>query len=452
MQVVEKAADGLSRTFDVTIPASELQTRLDKKIEEIRPQVRLKGFRPGKVPASHIRKVFGPSMIGDILQELVPETTQSALDDQSLKPAGEPEITVTSDSEGVAKRGEDFSYELKVEVMPAFEPVDPAEISLKRPVAPVEDAQVDEALNRLAENNAAYEDKPEGASAEVSDAVTVDFIGRIDGEPFEGGAGHDAQIVIGSGRFLKDFEDGLVGAQAGQTLDVAVAFPEDYGAADLQGKTADFEITVIAVKARQETPLDDAFAEKLGLEDLDALKRAVREQIEREHSSQSRARVKRRLLDDLDQRHQFDLPPRMVEMEFSAIWAQVEQERAAGNADPEDAEKSEDEIRGEYRAIAERRVRLGLVLAEIGQVNKVSLSEEEVARAVNEEARRYPGREKEVFDFYRNNPAALAQLRAPLYEDKVVDFILELADIEDENLSREDLFQDEDIPDLTTGG
>lgn len=445
MQVVEKSSEGLSRTYEVTIPQSELSERLDAKIKEMQPQVRLKGFRPGKVPASHIRKVFGKSILSDIVQDAVNETSQKALTEQEVTPASEPHVHLESKFEDVVEGKSDLAYHIHLDVMPKFEPAKPADIELVRPVAEVGDEEIQNSLKRIAESNQNFEDKGKKAAAE-GDRLTVDFVGSVDGEEFEGGAAEGAQVVIGAGQFIPGFEEGLTGAKAGEEKTVEATFPEQYQREDLAGKTASFKVTVKAVEAPAETKIDDDLAKSLGLESLDALKEAVKQNLEREYRNQSRARAKRRLLDALDERHDFELPKRMVDAEFDQIWSQVDADRQAGRLDEEDAAKSEDELKDEYRKIAERRVRLGLVLAEIGRVGEVRITEEEVSRAVNQQAAQYPGQERQVVEFYNKNPQALAQLRAPIYEEKVVDYILELAKVEDETVSRDELFTEDEMP------
>lgn len=445
MNVAEKSSKGLSRVFEVTVPAADLDARLKQKIEEIRPQVRLKGFRPGKVPAAHIRKMFGSSIMGDILQELVPQTTQDVLQERKLRPANQPDVQVKSDPEEVLKEGKNFTFEISLEVMPDFETTDPKKLKLEKPVAPVADEQVDEALEGLAEQTRSYEDKGKKAKAEEGDKVIIDFVGKIDGEAFDGGSAEDAELVIGSGQFIPGFEDQLKGAKAGDEVEVKVTFPEDYQSKPLAGKDAVFETKVKEVQAPAETRIDDELAKNFGLSDLSALKDALRQRFETEHNQASRLKVKRQILDQLDAEHKdVELPGGMVEQEFSQIWAQVEEAKKKGELEDEDKDKSDDQLKTEYREIAERRVRLGLVLAEMGQVAKVEVSQEELARAVNQEASRFPGQERQVVDYFQKNPQALQSLRAPLYEEKVVDYILELADVTEKQVDRETLFAEED--------
>ncbi len=447
MQIVQKSGEGLSRVYGVTVPMQDLLDRLEARIVEIRPQINLKGFRPGKTPAAHVRRLYGKSLMGEIVEQALSDSQSQALTDSKVRPAASPDVRVESDLDKVLAGQSDLAYELSVEVMPEFEPVDPASLSLKRPVHTPSDEDVDAQLQQLLEQNQTYEDKAgENVQAATGDMVVVDFVGRIDGEAFEGGSAEDTEIVIGSGRFIPGFEEQLIGAKAGDDVVVKVSFPDDYGAAQLQGKAAEFAVAVKAVRAPQAAEADDAFAQRLGLENLEGLTTAVRNQLSQQYQSASRYKAKRALLDVLDSQHDFALPQRMVESEFDVIWAQVEQERAQGELSPEDQGKSEDQLRAEYRKIAERRVRLGLVLAEIGQRNNVEVSEQEMNAVLYQEARRYPGQEKQFFDFYRKNPQAAAQLRAPIYEEKVVDLILARAAVEDEQVSKEELFKDDEMP------
>jgi trigger factor len=449
MNVVEKSSEGLSRVFEVTAPAGDLAAKLTAKIEEIRPDVRLKGFRPGKVPASHIRKMFGPSIMGDILQEMVPKTTQDVLDERNLRPASQPNVEVKSDAEDVIKSGSDFVFEISVEVMPEFETADPKTFKVTRPVAAVADSQIEEALGELATQAQSYESRGAGAKAKAKDAdkLVINFTGRIDGEAFDGGTAEGAELVIGSGQFIPGFEEQLIGAKPGDKLDVTVTFPKDYQADQLAGKEAVFETEVTDVQAPATTAIDDSLAEKLGLSDLAALKDALKQRFDQEHAQASRMKVKRALLDQIDAAHQsVELPGKMVDQEFESIWREVEQAKKSGQLDDEDKDKSDDDLRADYRAIAERRVRLGLVLAEMGRGAKIDVTQEEIARAVNQEAARYPGQERQVVEFYQKNPNALQGVRAPIYEEKVVDYILELADVSETEVDRETLFAEDDAP------
>ena len=449
MQVTETKSEGLSRTFSVTVPAEELSQKLDARIEEIRPKMNLKGFRPGKVPASHVKRMFGKSIMGELIETIVGEANQKALEDARIRPASDPHphFDETEDMEKVLAGEADLSYELHVDAMPEFEPVDPSTISIERPVTKVDDAAVNEALERIAEQNKQFEARGKTAKARDGDVVVVDFVGKIDGEPFEGGAAEDSSIEIGAGRFIPGFEEQLIGVKTGEETEIEVTFPEDYGAEHLAGKPAVFEITVKEVRAPKETTIDDAFAEGLGFDDLDKLKGLVTDQLQNELDSASRMKAKRALLDKLDEAHAFDLPPKMVDAEFGQIWQQFEQERESGNVSQEDAGKDDDTLKDEYRKIAERRVRLGLVLAEIGQAEGVTISEEEVQQALIAEARKFPGQERQVIEFFQKNPNAMAQLRAPIYEDKVVDLLLERVEVTDTEVDRETLMAEDDLPD-----
>ena len=444
MQVTQTKAEGLSRTFEVKVPASELKTKLDERIEEIRPSMRLKGFRPGKVPAAHVRKMFGRDLMGELINKLVEDTNQKALEENELRPAGQPDVHLDGDMEAIVKGEADLAYHMHIDVMPEFTPADIAGLTITRPVAEVSEEQIDEALGRIAEQNTQFEPRAKTAKAKDGDAVVIDFVGKVDGVAFEGGAAEQQSVVLGANRFIPGFEEQLLGVKTGEEKELNVTFPEDYPSADLAGKDAVFEVKVSEVRAPKTPELDDDFAKGLGLEDLAQLKGLVKDQIKAEHDGASRAKAKRDLLDKLDEAHDFDLPPNMVEQEFNQIWQQLQTEMDAGRVSDEDKAKSEDELKDEYRKISERRVRLGLVLAEIGRLADVRITEQEVQQALIAEARQYPGQERQVVEFFQKNPNAMAQLRAPIYEDKVVDHILATATVNDETVSREDLFKEDE--------
>ena len=448
VEIVEKSGEGLSRVYGVKVPAGELNARLSAKIEEMRPRMNLKGFRPGKVPAAHVKKMYGREMMREIVQESIGESQKSALDQAKLRPAAEPDIRLDSDLDQVLLGKADLAYDIDVQLMPEFEPIDPASIELKRPIHTAGDDEVEVQLKEIADGNKSYADKKGKApKLAAGDMAVIDFKGVMDGELFEGGSADGMEIVIGSGRFIPGFEEGITGAKVGETRTLDVTFPEDYGAAKLAGKPAQFEVTVKAVRSPEAAgALDDAFAERLGMPSLEALKDALRSQIQSQYDRASRFRAKRHLLDVLDEKHSFDLPPRMVEAEFDTIWKQVEDEKAKGELSDEDKAKSDDQLKTEYRKIAERRVRLGLILAEIGRKHDVQVTDQELQGALMAEARRYPGQEQEVYDFFRQNPQSAAQLRAPIYEEKVVDVLLGQAKVTDEEVSKDDLFADDDLP------
>jgi len=456
MEVTETRAEGLSREYTVKVEAAELDRRLNSRLEEIKGQVRLKGFRPGKAPVAFLKKMYGKGVMGEIIQDVMSETSEKALADRELKPAMQPKIDLAGDAEKIVEGAADLEYTISVEVMPTFEPMDPAAVNLERPVSEVTESDVTEALERIAAQQKTYKPREEGAGAEEADSLTIDFVGRIDGDEFDGGKGEDVRVVIGSGGFIPGFEEQLIGAKAGETRTVTVTFPEDYPVEALKSKEAAFEVSVKEVAAPEEAKIDDALAEQLGLENLDKLKEMLTDRLKSDYAQLSRQHLKRALLDVLDEAHDFDLPPGMVDAEFSQIWSQVQAEFEAekkahaehdhdhgeGDADHDHDHDHEEPDEAEYRKIAERRVRLGLVLAEIGQRNNVVVPQEDLSRAIAEHARQFPGSEQQVYDFYRNNPNALAQLRAPLFEDKVVDYIFELATITDKTVSREELMKD----------
>jgi trigger factor len=447
MQIVEKPGDGLSRVFGVKVPAKELGLKLEARIAEITPQLNLKGFRPGKVPTAHVRRLYGRSLMGEVIEQTLNETSQKVLDDNKLRVASQPDLKPESDMDKVLAGESDLDYELAVEVMPEFEPVDPATLKLSRPVHAPADKEVDEAVAELAKQNRTYVTRTgKSVKAKDGDMVVIDFIGRIDGEAFEGGSAEDANIVIGSGQFIPGFEEQLIGAKAGGDVTVKVGFPDDYQVEKLKGKPAEFEVKVKDVQAPVEAAIDDELAKRLGLTDLEALKTALRERIQGEYAEASRFKLKRALLDALDAGHDFPLPPRMVEAEFDSIWKQVEDDKERGGLSPEDEGKSDDELKGEYRKIAERRVRLGLVLAEIGRKHNIQVTDDELAQAMRAEAMRYRGQEQQIFELLRQNTQAQAQLRAPVYEDKVVELLFGLAQVKDKKVSKDELLKDDDLP------
>ncbi len=442
MQLTETHSEGLTRVFHVVVPRAELQQALDAKIEEVRPKVKINGFRPGKVPASHLRKIYGLSMLREIIDGEVDSATKQALQDGKLRVASQPDLKVSSNMEKVIALQEDLAFDLNVELIPDFEPVDPATLSVEKLVAPVTDTQVDSAVEELAKSQRTFNEK-DGAATD-GDALTIDFLGKIDGEPFDGGAAEKATVVIGSNQFIPGFEEGMIGLKKGDTKTVDAKFPDAYQVENLKGKAATFDVIVHEVRAPAETVVDDAFAEKLGMASLQAVRDALKGRIESEHTAQSRTRAKRALFDRLEAAHDFPLPPQMVEQEFAQIWRQIEADKAAGNLEAEDAAKSEDDLKAEYRKIAERRVKLGLVLAEIGRRSNIDVTSDEVNKAVIDQVRQYPGQERQVFEIYQKNPQLLAQLRAPIFEEKTVDYILELAKVTTTTVDRETLFKEED--------
>jgi len=445
MQVVEKSNEGLSRVIAVTIPAAELNQKLDARLKEVAPQMKLKGFRPGKVPMSHVKKTFGRDLMGEIVNDALNTSSQKALDDAKVRPAAPAEMKLTSDMDKVIAGQEDLAYEMALEVMPDFTPTDIKKLKLERPTYEATDADLDEALTELAGQAKSYVEKTgKTVKAAEGDEVTIDFLGKLDGEPFEGGAAEDTQLVIGSGRFIPGFEEQLKGVKVGDEKVLNVTFPEDYQAAHLAGKAVTFDVKVKAIKAEAPAVVDEDFAKRIGIESLDKLKELLRTNLNQQYTGAARFKLKRSLLDALDKAHDFALPPKMVEAEFDGIWQQVQADKEAGRLPEEDAKKSEKKLKEEYRKIAERRVRLGLVLAEIGRANNVQVTDQELNNAIMNEARNYPGQERQVLDFYRQNPNAAAQMRAPIYEEKVCDLIFDTAKVTDTPITKEELLKEDD--------
>ncbi|WP_293482701.1 trigger factor [Phenylobacterium sp.] len=447
MQIVEKSGEGLSRVYGVTVPQKDLAERLETRIAEITPTLNIKGFRPGKVPPAHVRRLYGKALMSEVVQQALTETTQKVLDDNNLRPASDPDLKPEGDIEAVMDGKADLAYELAIDIMPDFQPVDAATLSLSKPVYTPTDAEVDEAIADLAKQNRTYEPRTgKSVKAKEGDQVVIDFIGRIDGEAFEGGTAEDVPLVLGSGQFIPGFEDQLIGAKPDSELTVKVTFPAEYQAANLAGKDAEFETKVKEVRAPVDSAADDALAERLGVENLEKLKELVKGNLEQQYAGASRFKLKRALLDQLDEKHDFPLPPKMVEAEFAAIWQQVQQDKEAGELPEDDAKKTEEQLEKEYRRIAERRVRLGLVLAEIGRANNVTVTEQELAEAIRREAMKYGAQAQQVFNLLRENQNAQAQLRAPIFEDKVVDLIVSKAKVDDKAVSKDELLKEDDLP------
>ena len=447
MQVTETLSDGLKREYQVTVPASDLEARVIERLGDLKDRVRINGFRPGKVPVSHLKKVYGRAVMAETIEAIIREMNAKIVSDHGLKLAMEPKVTIPNEETEVEKvigGQSDLAYTLALEVLPKIELADFKGIKLERLVAEVTEAEVGEALGKIAEQNRPFAAKGEGAKVEKGDRVVIDFAGKLDGEPFEGGSGGDVGINVGSGTFIPGFEDQLIGMSAGETRQVKVTFPAGYPAAHLAGKEAEFEVTAKSIEVPTSVTVDDAFAKSLGLESLDKLKEAAKARLQQEHVVQSRQKFKRRLLDALDGLHQFALPPTLAEEEFKNVWHAVESDLKAQGRTFEDEGTTEEKAREEYRAIADRRVRLGLVLAEIGEKNNISVTDDEITRSIVERTRQFPGREQEIWEHYRKNPAAVAGVRAPIFEEKVVDFLIELATVTDKPVSREELYKDDE--------
>lgn len=441
MQVTETKTEGLKRDFKIVVPATDIENRITARLEQLSQTLRIPGFRPGKVPVSLLRKRYGPSVMGEVLERTVGETTVKAMIDHGVRPAMQPKVEITSFEEG-----KDLEYTMAVEVLPEIAPVDFSKIELERLTVDVEDSEIEDVLGRMAEANKVSEPVADERKAEKGDVVVIDFVGKVDGKEFPGGKADGYHLDLGSGSFIPGFEDQLIGAKAGDHVAVNVTFPKEYGAADLAGKDAVFDVDVKELRSTKPATIDDDFAKKAGLDNLDGLKKAIRDEQEREFKAISRMRLKRALLDALADMYDFAVPESMVEAELDSIWSQFEEQRKQNPdaAKKEYGDKSDDDIKAEFRAIAERRIRLGLVLAEVGQANKIQVTQDDLNRAIVAEARRYPGQEQKVVEYYKKTPEAMDALRAPLLEDRVVDFMLEMAKLTDRKVTREELLRDPD--------
>lgn len=447
MQVTETTTEGLKREYRVVVPAADLEARLNDRLVALKDRVRLNGFRPGKVPVEHLKRVYGRAVMAETIEELVRDTNAKIVTDNGFKLAMDPKVTMPESEgeiEGVIAGKSDLSYTVALEVVPPIQLADFSAIKLERLVTQAGEDQIQDALNKIADQNKPYTPKGEGAKVENGDRVVINFTGSIDGKPFEGGTGEDVGVNVGSGTFIPGFEDQLIDMAAGETRTVNVTFPANYLAEHLAGKDASFEVTAKSVEAPGAVTIDDEFAKSLGLESLDKVRDAIKERLQREHTAVSRQKLKRALLDKLDELHKFTPPPTLVEEEFNNVWQTVVNDLKSQNRTFADEGTDEEKAKAEYRGIADRRVRLGLVLAEIGDKNNIKVTDEEMTRAIVERARQFPGREQEVWDHFRNNPGSLAALRAPIFEEKVVDFVLELAKPTEKTVSREELYRDDE--------
>ena len=445
MNVTETTTEGLRRQLKVVIGADELERRLSARLDELKSKARLKGFRPGRVPKEHLRKIFGRSVMAEVVQQAVAETSREALSQRAERPAFQPTVGLPeseAEIDGVFAGKSDLAYTLSFEVLPQFELMDFSKLALEKPVAPVTDPDIDNSLDRVRAANLSY--KPKKGAAEDGDRLIIDFTSSIDGKPFDGGAAEDAAVVLGSDNFIPGFEEGLKGARAGEDHEIDATFPDTYPEARLAGKTAHFVVKVKDVGAPERPALDDAFAKSLGVESLDALRETVKQRLEQDRAGVSRLRVKRALLDALNEGHTFELPPTLVDNEFQTIWSQVTDDLERSKHSFEDEGTTEEKAREDYRELAARRVRLGLVLSEIGNRNQITVTDDEISRALLERVRQFPGQERKIYDHYRNSPELLAEFKAPIFEDKTVDFILELAKVTEKKMSAEELYADPD--------
>ncbi len=441
MQVTETKSEGLLYEFNITVPADEIETVVTNRLNELKKTAKIPGFRPGKVPVQMLRKQYGPSIMGEVLERTVDETSKKAMDERELRPVVQPKIEIVKFEDGA-----DLEYTMAIEVMPTVEPMDFSKINLERMVVKADEEEITNALDRLANAHKTSEPVAKARKSKEGDFLVIDFVGKVDGEEFAGGKAEYYSLELGSGSFIPGFEDQLTGAKVGDHVEVNVKFPEEYGAEELAGKDAIFDVDVKELREGTPAVIDDELAKKAGIDDLETLKANIREEHEREFNEMARQRMKRTLLDELEDNHEFEVPASLVENEFEGIWAQFEQHRKQAEEEgvKEDVNegKTDDELKEDYQAIAVRRVRLGLLLAEIGRMNNIDLNQEDLSRAMMQEAQRYPGQEQMVMDYFRNNPEAMHQLRAPILEDKVVDFIFELAKVSEKNVSIEELLKE----------
>jgi trigger factor len=438
MQVTETKNDGLSREFSITIPAADLERKVEAQLEEAGQKVNIPGFRPGKVPMRILKQRYGDSVLGEVIQQSVSESSQAVMSERDLKPAMQPNIEITS-----FEKGEDLVYKMGVELMPDIEPVDFSTLSITRLTPKISDEEVTQALEGIANDYRSSSPIEEVRPLKQGDVVVMDFVGKVDGEAFEGGSAEDHRLEIGSGKFIPGFEDQLVGAKVGDDVEVKVAFPAEYQAEALAGKDAVFDVKVKGIEEFKDTAIDDEFATNLGMESLDQLKDMIRERLSSDYNEVARGKMKRELLDKLYEAHDFPVPGAMVEQEFEQIWKQFEQAREQGQIDEEDQTKDDDTLKAEYRDISHRRVQLGLLLSHVGEIAKVEVTQDEINRAVVKEAQRYPGQEKQVFEAYSQNPEMMAQLRAPIFEDKTIDYIVEQAKVDEKEIPVEELLADD---------
>jgi trigger factor len=447
MQVTETLSEGLKREYKVVVPAAELDAKVNARLDELKARVRINGFRPGKVPVTHLRRMYGRSAMAEVIEATVRDTNNQIVTERGFRLAADPKVTLPTEEGAIEQLIEgksDLNYTMALEIVPPITLGDFKSIKLTKLTADVSDAEVEEGLTRIVEQNRPYTARPQGEKAAKDDRVTISFAGTIDGEPFEGGSGDDAVVLIGSNTFIPGFEDQLIGIVSGETRTLKVTFPQHYMKQELAGKAAEFVVTAKSVETPGTVTTDDAFAKSLGLESAAKLREAVKETIGREHAAMSRQKLKRALLDELDKLHKFEPPPTLVEEEFDRVWKSVLSELETEKKTFADEGTTEEKAKAEYRAIAERRVRLGLVLAEIGEKNNITVTEDELRRAVMERARQFAGQEQRVWDYYRQNPQAVAALRAPIFEEKVVDFLLELAGVTENKVAREELYKDDD--------
>jgi len=447
MQVTETLSEGLKREYKVVVPAAELDAKVNQRLDDLKGRVRINGFRPGKVPVAHLKRMYGRSAMAEVIEATVRDANNQIVSERGFKLAADPKVTLPTEESAITQLIDgksDLNYTMALEIVPPITLGDFKTIKPTKLTADVAETEVEEGIKNIADQNRPYTPRPQGEKATKDDRITISFAGTIDGKPFEGGTGDDAVVLIGSNTFIPGFEDQLIGVTTGETRALKVTFPAHYMKEDLAGKDAEFVVTAKSVEAPGTVTIDDEFAKVLGLESLEKLRDAVKDRITREHASMSRQKIKRALLDELDKMHKFDPPPTLVEEEFDRVWKSVLQELENERKTFADENTTEEKAKAEYRAIAERRVRLGLVLAEIGEKNNITVTDDELSRAVMDRARQFAGQEQRVWDYYRQNPQAIAALRAPIFEEKVVDFLLELASVKDSKVSRDELYKDDE--------
>jgi trigger factor len=445
MQVTETLAEGLKRELKIVVPAADMASQMNEKLAEAKGKMQIKGFRPGKVPISHLKKVYGKSIMAQLVNEMIQEKPASILAERGERSATQPEISMTEDekeADAILSGSADFEFTMAYEVIPAFDLAEMSTVKVVREVVEVPAEEVEEQVLRIAENSRTFE--PKTGKAADGDKVTIDYLGKLDGEPFEGGADQDAELVIGSNRFIPGFEEQLVGLKEGDEKVIKVTFPADYQAAHLAGKEATFDIKVKAVAAPGALEINDELAKTLGLDSADKLREIVRSQIEDQYGQVTRQKLKRQILDQLDEAHKFDTPSKLVDAEFESIWRQINQELSDNGKTFADEDTTEEAAREEYRALAERRVRLGLVLSKVGEEAGVQVSDDELQRSLFEQVRRFPGQEKEIYEYFQKTPGAVASLRAPIFEEKTIDHLLTVIDVTDKSVSKDELMADDE--------
>ena len=445
MQVIETLAEGLKREIKVVIPAKDMEAQMNERLEDAKGRVRINGFRPGKVPFAHLKKMYGKSIMAELVNEIIRDRPSSILSERGEKSATQPEIAMTEDqaeAEKILAAEADFEFTLSYEVIPAITLKDASGIAVTREVVEIDAAEVDEQILKIAESARSYETK-KGKAAD-GDRVTIDYLGKVDGEPFDGGKDEDAELVLGSNRFIPGFEEQLVGLKAGDEKVITVTFPADYPAENLAGKEATFDIKVKDVAAAAEVEINDELATKLGLESAEKLREIVRGQIESQYGSVTRQKVKRQILDQLDEMYKFDTPERLVDAEFENIWRQINTDLQQSGKTFADEDTTEEAAREEYRKLAERRVRLGLVLSEIGEKAGVQVSDEEMQQSLYQQLRQFPGQEKQILEYFQKTPGAAASLRAPIFEEKVVDHLLGEIKVTDKTVSKDELMAEDE--------